>query len=139
MIFFSRAIHLFFLIVLLGCEFNPTQSNQDWNGTDAEFSEFFELINDHNTNETQLLVEKKSGEPFSGEVNRNANDRLTKQNFSKGILEGKSIKFSPDGSWVEAHYINGQLDGTMTFFDAQGQVRSEMLYRKGKRVIPSSE
>ena len=64
---------------------------------------------------------------------------LPGQTFSGGLLNGKSIKTSPDGSWVEANYLNGQLHGEMTFYNSEGKVRSVMIYKEGKRVITNAD
>ncbi|MEK9772162.1 MAG: hypothetical protein VW576_01230 [Opitutae bacterium] len=130
-----RPFILFCILVQFGCDYNPSGPSNDWNGTDAEFLDSFKLVDGQESNDSFLLVEKNSGEPFTGEVSRNKQDRVTTQSFSGGLLNGQSIKTSPDGSWVEANYVNGQLHGDMIFFDSDGKIRSVMSYREGKRVI----
>ena len=55
-------------LVQMGCEFEPGKDISDWNGTNEEFS--FDQRNSEEINGTSLLVDKKSGMPFTGEVSR---------------------------------------------------------------------
>jgi antitoxin component YwqK of YwqJK toxin-antitoxin module len=69
--------------------------------------------------------------PFDGEIERNSSKHLTIQNFEDGKLNGKSIKKSKDGSWVEANYVNGKLDGELILFSSDGKKRSVLKYKNG--------
>ena len=57
---------------------------------------------------------------------------MTKQIYFNGLLNGKSIKKSADGSWVEASYVDGKLEGPMKLYDRSGEIRSILNYSKGK-------
>ena len=46
-------------------------------------------------------------------------------------LNGKSIKTSKDGSWVEANYKDGKLNGDLIFFSKEGKKRSVLKYKNG--------
>jgi len=133
-----RHIILFSLLLQLGCDYHPSNEFDDWNGTDSDFKNTFKLLVGEENNGS-FLVEKNSGKIFSGEVNRTDSKWITNQTFSSGRLNGKSIKSSPDGSWVEAHYLNGQLDGEMIFYGADGKVKSVMNYKEGRLVIPTTQ
>ena len=136
---FMRHIILFCFLFQFGCDYSPNEKSNDWNGTKEEFLDSFKLVDGQESNNSLLLVEQNSGEPFTGEVSRSEADRITRQTFSGGLLNGKSIKTSPDGSWVEANYLNGQLHGEMTFYNSEGKVRSVMIYKEGKRVITNAD
>ena len=135
MIVLLRKLIFICCLVQMGCEFEPGKYISDWNGTNEEFLLSFDQRNSEEINGTSLLVDKKSGMPFTGEVSRKEDTRETHQTFKSGLLNGKSVKKSSDGSWVEANYLNGRLHGNMTFFDSNGKVRSIMTYEEGKRVI----
>ena len=119
----------------MGCEYELREDISDWNGTNEEFLLSFDQRNSEELNGTSLLVDKRSGTPFTGGVSRKEDNRETQQTFKSGLLNGKSVKKSSDGSWVEANYQNGRLHGNMIFFNSNGKVRSIMTYEEGKRVI----
>ena len=100
-----------------------------WEGNQSGFEEGFVFRKDGNQS---VLRVKGAAVPFSGRVERNSTRGITSQRFSDGKLEGKSIKKSPDGSWVEAHYRNGRLHGKMTFHSPDGTVRSVLRYEDGR-------
>ena len=128
---------IFFL--LWSCGNDQENLGEDWNGSQDMFEDSFELKDQKKGLSRPLLIETASGKPFSGNINRNEDGLSTQQSFTGGLLNGKSIKTSVDGSWVEANYLNGQLDGEMTFYDADGKIRSVMVFSEGKLVTPPSD
>tara|TARA_B100002019_G_scaffold48713_1_gene41297 strand:+ start:840 stop:1244 length:405 start_codon:yes stop_codon:yes gene_type:complete len=130
-----RKLIFFCFLIQMGCEYELREDISDWNGTNEEFLLSFDQRNSEELNGTSLLVDKRSGTPFTGEVSRKEDNRETQQTFKSGLLNGKSVKKSSDGSWVEANYQNGRLHGNMIFFNSNGKVRSIMTYEEGKRVI----
>ena len=132
---------ILFLLIILGCENDQSIDSSDWNGTESDFTESFKVIESAGSDLEIpfLLVDRESGSPYTGDVERSGINHSTSQNYLNGLLTGKSVKSSPDGSWVEAHYLNGQLHGPMTFYDAKGKVRSRMSYKKGKLVLGDSK
>ena len=113
--------HLLWILILFGCENGQHSISDDWNGTEADFEDSFKVLETHDfkTDSSLLLVDKKSGNSFTGNLERSGIKQSTKQNYSNGLLHGKSIKSSSDGSWVEAHYLRGKLHGNMIFYDAK--------------------
>ena len=79
-----------------------------------------------------VLVESGSRSPYSGVLELNASGQVTSKTYQDGILNGASVKRSKDGSWVEANYREGKLHGKMTFYDANGKIRTVMNYENGK-------
>jgi hypothetical protein len=128
---------LTFLITLgiSACENSSVEHFDDWNGSDAEFRSSFRLKSTAELNNSAVLVNNDSGEPYTGVLHRKDDTKLTEQNYVNGLLNGKSIKSSSDGSWVEANYANGKLHGEMKLFDSAGKLRSVMHYQNGIRVI----
>jgi len=121
-----------FFLLFVGCDVNePTISNA-WYGSEGEFIQSFREFETEESNQSILLADKFTGKPYTGEIVRNGKDRVTNQNFSKGLLHGKSVKKSDDGSWVEANYVNGKLDGSIKFYNADGTLRTEIEYQHGK-------
>ncbi len=108
---------------------NEHEAFDHWEGNQSGFEEGFVFRKDGNQS---VLRVKGAAVPFSGTVERNSTSGITTQQFSGGKLEGKSIKKSPDGSWVEAHYRNGKLHGKMTFHSPDGRVRSVLRYEDGR-------
>jgi antitoxin component YwqK of YwqJK toxin-antitoxin module len=99
-----------------------------WEGQEVDFQNDFTTQKDGN--ET-LILHQKSKEPFEGKIERNGTAYSTVQNFEEGKLNGKSIKKSKDGSWVEANYKDGKLNGDLIFFSKEGKKRSVLKYRNG--------
>ena len=99
-----------------------------WEGQEVDFQKDFTTQKDGN--ET-LILHQKSKEPFEGKIERNGTAYSTVQNFEEGKLNGKSIKKSKDGSWVEANYKDGKLNGDLIFFSKEGKKRSVLKYRNG--------
>jgi antitoxin component YwqK of YwqJK toxin-antitoxin module len=99
-----------------------------WEGQEVDFQNDFTTQKDGN--ET-LILHQKSKEPFEGKIERNGTAYSTVQNFEEGKLNGKSIKTSKDGSWVEANYKDGKLNGDLIFFSKEGKKRSVLKYRNG--------
>jgi len=130
----SANLHWFglFLFLLFGCDVNEPTIGKDWSGSEEEFKQTFREMDEEESNQSILLTDKSTGKPYTGEIVRNGKDRVTNQNFSKGLLHGKSVKKSDDGSWVEANYVNGKLDGSIKFYNADGTLRSEIEYQRGK-------
>ena len=121
-----------FLFFLFGCDINEPTIGNEWSGSEEEFMQKFSEIDSEETNQSILLADKFTGKPYTGEIVRTSEGRLTNQNFSNGLLHGKSVKKSDDGSWVEANYLNGKLDGSIKFYQADGTLRSEIEYHNGK-------
>ena len=130
----SANLHWFwsFLFLFVGCDVNEPSIGKAWYGSEEEFMQSFSEIDTEESNQSILLADKSSGRPYTGEIVRNGAGRVTNQNFSKGLLHGKSVKKSDDGSWVEANYVNGKLDGSIKFYNADGTLRSEIEYQSGK-------
>jgi len=124
------------LFSILGCEDGQLARNNDFNGTESDFVESFQFTESVSSDlETlTLLVDRSSGEAYTGHVDRLGNNQSTSQKYLNGLLNGKSIKKSPDGSWVEAQYLEGKLHGPMRFYDYDSIIRTEMFYEKGKLV-----
>jgi hypothetical protein len=121
-----------FLFFLFGCDINESTIGNEWSGSEEEFMQNFSEIDSEESNQSILLADKFTGKPYTGEIVRTSEGRLTNQNFSNGLLHGKSVKKSDDGSWVEANYLNGKLDGSIKFYQADGTLRSEIEYHNGK-------
>jgi antitoxin component YwqK of YwqJK toxin-antitoxin module len=136
-----KYIQLLLFLIILGCENDQSFHSRDWNGTESDFTESFKVMESGALDSGMpfLLVDRESGSPYTGDVERTGINHSTSQNYLNGLLSGKSVKMSPDGSWVEAHYLNGQLHGPMTFHDAEGKVRSKMSYETGKLVLGDSK
>ena len=99
-----------------------------WQGEEEEFKNTFRVISEGNSS---VLISSESAIPFDGMVERNSTTSSTSQNFSRGMLNGVSIKKSKDGSWVKAHYKNGSLNGDMIFYNKSGKVRTILKYENG--------
>jgi antitoxin component YwqK of YwqJK toxin-antitoxin module len=124
------------LMILVSCEVeHDADSSTQWKGTESAFSEDFDLVD--STDSGAVLVSRASSEKFSGNIERNQSGVITEQTYLGGKLSGRSIKKSPDGSWVEVNYIDGKLHGPMTLYSRTGKVRSVMNYSNGK-LIPST-
>jgi len=139
----SKAVKYFrwlCLFIILGCEDGQFARNNDFNGTESEFVESFEFTESVSSDvgTPTLLVDRSSGKPYTGHVDRLGNYQSTSQKYLNGLLNGKSIKKSPDGSWVEAQYLEGHLHGPMRFYDADSNIRTEMFYENGKLVPGNS-
>ena len=100
----------------------------EWEGQEAEFIKDFTTQKEGNDT---LILHRNSTEPFEGKVERNGTTHSTVQNFERGRLNGKSIKTSKDGSWVEANYKDGKLDGELIFYSKNGKKRSVLKYSEG--------
>lgn len=107
---------------------DPKEVPKEWLGMETDFQKDFNLQTEGN--ET-LLIHRESSLPFAGKIERNGTKKNTTQTFENGKLNGISIKKSKDGSWVEAHYKDGKLDGNMTFFGKDGRKRSRLVYKSG--------
>ena len=135
----NKAVKYFqwlFLFIILGCEDGQLAKNNDFNGTESDFVESFKFTESVSSDlgTPNLLVDRRSGKAYTGNVDRIGNQQSTSQKYLNGLLNGKSLKKSPDGSWVEAQYLGGQLHGPMRFYDADSIIRTEMFYEKGKLV-----
>ena len=120
----------FFLFFSCGLE-DKENSRNEWIGKETEFKQKFISIKEGN--ET-LILNKSDSKPFDGKIERTNSHLTTTQNFEKGKLNGLSIKRSKDGSWVEANYIDGKLDGNLTFFSKKGVKRMVLKYKNGSLV-----
>ena len=135
----AKAVKLFqwlCLFFMLGCGDGQLARNNDFNGTESEFVESFQFTESVSSelDTPTLLVDRSSGKAYTGNVDRVGEHQSTSQKYLNGLLNGKSIKKSPDGSWVEAQYLEGKLHGPMRFYDPYGIIRTEMFYEKGKLV-----
>ncbi len=131
-IFIACCIYMAFTI---SCGFEAEESNDSpkfWKGSESGFEENFDYYKEADDSSKPILLEKVTGNPYSGTLELNGSGQVTTKTFHDGILEGISVRRSKDGSWVEARYVNGQLHGKMTFFDANGKIRTVMNYEKGK-------
>ena len=128
------AIILLALVVSCGQEDSlEDQSAPDfWKGNQTDFESGFSLQSKGNAS---VLHYEKTGQPYSGSIERNASEVSTRQTFSSGRLNGLSTKRSKDGSRVEATYRNGLLHGKMIFYSADGTIRSVMNYEDGRLVV----
>ncbi len=103
----------------------------EWIGQEIDFKNDFTTKREGN--ET-LILHRETKRPFAGKVERNGTRSITTQIFENGKLNGKSIKKSKDGSWVEAHYRDGKLHGDMIFFGKDGRRRSILRYENGQLI-----
>jgi hypothetical protein len=126
------------LLLVVSCEPEDIREFGDapdfWEGNQTDFESGFSFQSKGNES---VLHYRNSGRPYSGSIERNSSGVSTQQNFSSGKLNGLSSKRSQDGSWVEATYRDGLLQGEMTFYSADGAIRSVMKFEEG-RLIPDS-
>ena len=112
----------------------------DWKGGYESFENSFETKRElESIDGSPVLYFIGNNQPFSGSVERNSSQRVSVDQYNAGLLEGKSIRKSTDGSWVEAHYKGGKLHGKMIFYDRDGQIRSIMNYDKGEILTEISD
>jgi antitoxin component YwqK of YwqJK toxin-antitoxin module len=129
-------VYFLVLMIVVSCEVDHDEnSSTQWKGTESAFSEDFNLVD--STDSGSVLVSRASSQKFSGNIERNESGVITEQTYLGGKLTGKSIKRSPDGSWVEVHYIDGKLHGPMTLYSRTGKVRSVMSYSNGE-LMPAT-
>jgi antitoxin component YwqK of YwqJK toxin-antitoxin module len=120
------------LSLSLSCSENTQEEEIDWKGGYDSFENSFETKQElESSGESPVLYLRGNSQPFSGTVERNSTNIMSFDEYNAGLLEGKSIRKSADGSWVEANYRGGKLHGKMTFFDKNGNVRSVMNYENG--------
>ncbi|MDG0963518.1 MAG: hypothetical protein P8O23_00525 [Opitutales bacterium] len=129
----TRLVLLVCLFVLLSCgeeeiEETPQALPAVWQGEEKDFKNTFSIISEGNSS---VLISSESAIPFDGKVERNSTTSSTTQNFSRGMLNGVSVKKSKDGSWVKAHYKNGRLNGDMIFYNKTGKIRTILKYENG--------
>mgnify|MGYP001180453716 FL=1 len=135
MIFRISIACLVYMAFTISCGFEGEESNESpkvWKGSESGFEENFDYDKEVDDSTKPILLESESGNPYSGTLELNGSGKVTTKTYQDGILDGISVKRSKDGSWVEAHYVNGKLHGKMTFFDANGKIRTVMNYEKGK-------
>lgn len=117
------------VIFLVSCGQEESEEvPSEWEGQEAEFIKDFTTQKEGNDT---LILHRNSTEPFEGKVERNGTTHSTVQNFERGRLNGKSVKKSMDGSWVEANYKDGKLDGELIFYSKNGKKRSVLKYSEG--------
>ena len=125
-----------YMAFTISCGFEAEESKESpkvWKGSESGFRENFAYDKEVDDSTTKpILIESKSGNPYSGTLELNDSGKVTTKTYQDGVLGGISVKRSKDGSWVEAHYMNGELHGKMTFFDANGKIRTVMSYENGK-------
>ena len=107
---------------------SPRELPTEWIGKEEDFQKEFIVEPDDNIS---ILLHRESSAPFAGKLERNGSKLNTIQTFNDGRLNGKSIKKSKDGSWVEANYLDGRLHGDMIFYGKNGKVRSILRYEQG--------
>lgn len=123
----------FFCLFTFSCDVDhPSTSTTEWKGTESAFTEDFDLLDSSELG--SVLVSRTSQKTFSGHIERNESGLITEQSYLDGMLDGRSVKKSPDGSWVEVHYVKGRLHGPMTLYSSSGKVRSVMNYSNGQLV-----
>ena len=104
----------------------------DWKGGYESFENSFITKQEFESSDgNPVLYLKGTNKAFSGTVEINSTRRISFDEYNVGLLEGKSIRKSSDGSWVEAQYRAGKLHGKMTLYDRDGQIRSIMNYDNG--------
>ena len=74
---------------------------------------------------------------FSGFLILTSEGTRSEQAYSEGKLSGRSIKKNNDGSYVEANFHNGELNGEMKFYDSSNNLRSTIVYKNGKLLPPN--
>lgn len=126
----------FYIYGILGlsfsCSENTHEEEIDWKGGYDSFENSFETKQElESSGEIPVLYLRGNSQPFSGTVERNSTNIMSLDEYNAGLLEGKSIRKSADGSRVEANYRGGKLHGKMTFFDKNGNIRSVMNYENG--------
>ena len=120
------------VIFLVSCGQEESEEvPSEWEGQEAEFIKDFTTQKEGNDT---LILHRNSTEPFEGKVERNGTTHSTVQNFERGRLNGKSVKKSMDGSWVEANYKDGKLDGELIFYSKNGKKRSVLKYSEGMLI-----
>jgi len=123
----------FICLCTFSCELDHSSSSTSkWKGTESAFTEDFDLLDSSELG--SILVSRRSQKTFSGHIERNESGLITEQSYLDGMLNGRSVKKSPDGSWVEVHYVKGRLHGPMTLYSSSGKVRSVMNYSNGQLV-----
>ena len=131
----NQIIRFYFYSLLslsFSCSENSEEEKIDWKGDYDSFENSFETKQElESSGESPVLYLRGNSEPFSGTVEKNSTERLSVDEYNAGILEGKSIRKSVDGSWVEANYREGKLHGKMIFYDKNGDIRSVMNYENG--------
>lgn len=131
--FCTRFLPPVWISLLLSCgedikEETPRETPTEWIGKEEDFQKEFIVEPDDNLT---ILLHRESAVPFAGKLERNGSKLNTIQTFDGGRLNGKSIKKSKDGSWVEANYLGGRLHGEMIFYGKNGKIRSTLRYEKG--------
>lgn len=131
--FCTRILLLVYFTVLFSCgedvnEETPREFPTEWKGKEEDFQKEFIVEPDDNIS---ILLHRESAVPFAGKLERNGSKFVTIQTFDDGRLNGKSIKKSKDGSWVEANYLDGRLHGEMIFYGKNGKIRSTLRYEQG--------
>ena len=81
-----------FLFLLFGCDIDEPTIGKEWSGSEEEFMQNFIEMEAEESNQSILLTDKFTGKPYSGEIVRNGEGRVTNQNFSNGLVLGKSVK-----------------------------------------------
>jgi len=107
-----------------------------WEGNQTDFDRGFSFRSKGNES---VLHYGNSGLPYSGAIERNSSGISTRQAFASGKLNGLSSKRSADGSRVEANYRGGLLHGEMTFYSADGSIRSVMNFEDGRLIAAPIE
>ena len=128
----SNVVKCFILFGFISCGEDAVEQTpeipQEWKGENSDFEN--EFVAKTNGNET-LILHRVTAKPFGGKVDRHGKSFTTTQNFENGKLNGRSIKKSFDGSWVEANYLDGKLNGEMIFYSKDGTRRSVLFFENG--------
>lgn len=126
-------------IATQSCEqIDNADQSKVWQGSEESFENEFSYQPDM-FDDSLVLTRNRSKESYSGSVEINQSGRITEQIYADGRLNGKSIKKSADGSWVEANYVDGKLDGPMKLYDRFGDLRSTLDYSEGKLLPYKSQ
>lgn len=126
---------LVIVIFTISCGLEEDESHNSpsvWRGNESGFEDEFDYEKGVDGSSKPILVESETGNSYSGTLEINSSGQVTTKSYQDGVLDGISVKRSKDGSWVEANYLNGQLHGKMTFYDAKGKIRTVMDYENGK-------
>ncbi len=126
------------VIFTISCGLEEDKSDDSprvWRGSESGFEDEFDYEKGVDGSTKPILVESETGNLYSGTLELNSSGQVTTKTYQGGVLDGISVKKSKDGSWVEANYLNGQLHGKMTFYDAKGKIRTVMNYENGKLKI----
>ena len=111
--------YLFLLLVLVGCQFQPTLSID-------------EVIQEQHG---ERLFFSRGGEPFSGTLIDSDQTQLYRElSVKNGYLEGNSIHYFPNSSVsAKKRYKAGRLDGESVVYRAENVLHEVTQYTQGTK------